>query len=103
MELFECFFLRDDATVEEVEENEADVETPHCPAKDELLESIEVLAKFSLCSNQGDEIQSQCECSTLEKSVEEHFSRRPKIQLSILDFFSLEIFLCNQFFNLFFL
>ena len=48
-----------------VEENEADEEPPHCPTKDELLEAIEVLAKFSLYSNQGDEIQSQC--STLEK------------------------------------
>ena len=38
----------DDAAVEE---NEADEEPTHYPTKDELLEAIEVLAKFSLYSN----------------------------------------------------
>ena len=46
MELFECFFLRDNAAVEEVEENEAGEEPPHCPAKDELLEAIEVYRSY---------------------------------------------------------
>ena len=55
-----------------------------CRDKNELLQVIETLQKFSLFLDKGDTIQSYA--SRTENQVDQHFAKRKKKQASIRDF-----------------
>ena len=54
-----------------------------CPDKNELLQVIETLQRFSLFLDKGDTIQSYA--SRIESQVDQHFAKKKK-QTSIRDF-----------------
>ena len=54
-----------------------------CPEKNELLQVIETLQRFSLFLDKGDTIQSYS--SRIESQVDQHFAKKKK-QASIRDF-----------------
>ena len=56
-----------------------------CPDKNELLQVIKILQRFSLFLDKGDTIQSYASC--IESQVDQHFANKKK-QASIRDFLS---------------
>ena len=54
-----------------------------CPDKNELLQVIEILERFSLFLDKGDTIQSYASC--IESQVDQYFAKKKK-QASIRDF-----------------
>ena len=63
---------------------EVDDESIKCPDKNELLQVIGTLQRFTLFLDKGGTIQS-C-ASSIESQVDQHFAKKKKKQASIRDF-----------------
>ena len=61
-----------------------------CPDKNELLQVIKTLQRFSLFLDKGDTIQSYA--SRIEIQVDQHFAKKKKKQESIRDFLNKKCF-----------
>ena len=64
--------------------SEAADEPAKCPDKNELLQVIQTLQRFSLILDKGDTIQSYA--SRIESQVDQHFAKKKKKKASIRDF-----------------